>query len=371
MNKTISFVDLFAGCGGLSYGFHHHPLFKQILATDIWLPAKETYLDNLPESNFALADLSNEKDLESIVSQIGEGIDLLMGGPPCKGFSTLNNSKTHSKFNTLVDQYFTIVDRTKPNVFLMENVRGFKSKKHPSGSTYPEHVFKRILNFTPTYNFTEFILNTNDYGIAQNRMRYFLIGTKVTFDPKKRHLSAIEKLIKSQTSDTKPVLRDVIGDLPRVSVREGAEVLTLSDGSKLFNHKSMNHSVKLEERFKQVPAGGGLMDVPINMLTNHLKKIVTGGYGSGGFSKNIYGRMDWDKPSGTIVAGMDKITVGRFVHPDENRLLTPRECARIQSFPDEFKFSGGMVSQYYQIGNAVPPKLSEIFSNILAEVFYN
>jgi DNA (cytosine-5)-methyltransferase 1 len=174
--------------------------------------------------------------------------------------------------------------------------------------------------------------------------------------------------LKKSVSTKKAVLRDVIGNLPKVAVREGADVLELEDGSLIYNHKSMKHSKQLEIRFSHVPKDGGLLDVPVELLTNHLRKIVNGEYGSGGFAKNIYGRMNWNKPSGTIVAGMDKITVGRFVHPDENRLLTPRECARIQSFPDDFIFTGGMVSQYYQIGNAVPPKISRIFANIFSEI---
>src|SRR5262249_19902508 len=90
----------------------------------------------------------------------------------------------------------------------------------------------------------------------------------------------------------------------------------------------------------------------------HLKRMKRGAYGSGGHVKNIYGRLEWDKPAGTVVAGIDKITCGRFIHPNANRLLTPRECARLQSFPDDFVFFGSAVTQYYLIGNAVPPNVS-------------
>jgi DNA-cytosine methyltransferase len=368
MIDRLNYIDLFAGCGGLSYGFHNNLNFHHILATDIWEQAKITYDYNFQGTNYILADLSKDDDLELVISSINSNVDILIGGPPCVGFSTLNNSKSHSKQNTLVDQYLKVVERIKPNIFLIENVRGFRSKKHPSGITYPQHVKKRISNFLVSYNIQDFILNTIDYGLAQNRIRYFLLATKQSFDPDQSIIRNFLCKLKKSVSTKKAVLRDVIGNLPKVAVREGADVLELEDGSLIYNHKSMKHSKQLEIRFSHVPKDGGLLDVPVELLTNHLRKIVNGEYGSGGFAKNIYGRMNWNKPSGTIVAGMDKITVGRFVHPDENRLLTPRECARIQSFPDDFIFTGGMVSQYYQIGNAVPPKISRIFANIFSEI---
>lgn len=364
----IKYADLFAGCGGLSYGFHKSKRYEHVLATDVWKQAKETYERNFKDSNFILADLGNENELDAVVSKIGDGLDVLMGGPPCKGFSTMNNSKSTSKFNTLVDQYLQVVERTKPKIFIIENVRGFKSKKHPSGFTYPEHVRSRVQSFSTAYNISDFILNANEYNVAQNRIRYFMFATRVDFDSDKSLITEFLSQLDSNKSDKKPVLKDAIADLPKVKIREGADRIELPNGNVIYNHYSQNHSPKLEERFKHVPPNGGLADVPYELLTNHLKKIVNGEYGSGGFAKNIYGRMDWNKPSGTIVAGMDKITIGRFVHPDEDRLLTPRECARVQSFPDDFVFLGGMVNQYYQIGNAVPPNLSIIFSRILGNL---
>lgn len=369
MKETlINYSDLFAGCGGLSFGFQENSNYNHILATDIWEQAKKTYTQNFKNSEYLLADLTKEKDLDKVVEIIENKVDILMGGPPCKGFSTLNNSKIISKYNTLVDQFLTIINRVNPPVFLIENVRGFKSKKHPSEVTYPEHVKSRLNSFNPSYNTCEFILNAYDYGIPQNRVRYFMIGSRKDIDIKGSFLTKFQFELENRIINKKSVLRDAIGDLPKVKVREGADIIELETGKKIFNHKSMNHSDKLIERFKFVPKDGGLMDVPYKLLTNHLKKVVDGAYGSGGFSKNIYGRMNWDKPSGTIVAGMDKITIGRFVHPDEHRLLTPRECARIQTFPDKFVFTGGMVSQYYQIGNAVPPKLSNLFANIFYDI---
>lgn len=366
MTSKIRVADLFSGCGGLSNGFWRSPEYKHVLASDIWEQAKKTYELNYKSSKFLIADLKNDADKNELVSKLLGKVDLIMGGPPCKGFSTLNNSRKISEFNSLVDRFFDIIDEVSPKIFLMENVRGFKSKKHISGKTYSEHVKDRIDLFDNKYLYLDFVLDTYDFGIGQKRKRYFLVG----FSESSFHSSVLDKFEKSlvsKKSEFKLNLRDCIGDLPDVPVRMGSDKMSLPDGSTVYNHKSMNHSTKLEERFKHVPVGGGLMDVPVHLLTNHLKKVVEGGYGSGGFKKNIYGRMKWDEPSGTILAGMDKITVGRFLHPENNRLLTPRECARIQSFSDDFVFTGGMVSQYYQIGNAVPPKLSQVFAESIAE----
>lgn len=365
MNNKYKFADLFAGCGGLSYGFHKHEAFEQIIAVDHWNAAETTYKCNFPDSNYLVADLSQIDQALSVSQRIPKNIDVLLGGPPCVGFSTLNNSKKHSISNTLVDVYMDIIAQVHPKIFVMENVRGFTSKTHPSGLKYPDHIKKKLSKIKPGYNLIELVINFLEFGVPQNRLRYLLIATRKDNDPEGAIIANIVENINDQKSFRKLTLRHAIGDLPKVQVRGGKQIIELPSNKKIFNHQSMNHSDELIERFKHVPPGGGLFNVPKELLTDHLKKMVDGSYGSGGFTKNIYGRMEWDKPSGTIVAGMDKITCGRFVHPEEHRLLTPRECARIQSFPDDFIFLGGLVTQYYLIGNAVPPKFSATLSKAI------
>ena len=125
------------------------------------------------------------------------------------------------------------------------------------------------------------------------------------------------------------------------------------------------HGTELLRKLKYVKPNGGLMDVPRKLLNNHLRNMIDGTYGSGGFVKNIYGRLDWKKPTGTVVAGIRKITCGRFIHPDYDRLLTPRECARLQEFDDDYLFHGSLTDQYTLIGNAVPPKFSHFIGSVL------
>jgi DNA (cytosine-5)-methyltransferase 1 len=163
-------------------------------------------------------------------------------------------------------------------------------------------------------------------------------------------------------------LREVIGDLPSLESGQGSDELVTATGV-VYNHYVFEYEKKTLERIKAVPQNGGLQDIPDELLSNHLMKMKHGGYGSGGFVKNLYGRLDWDKPSGTIVAGIKKITCGRFFHPTDSRLLTVREVARLQTFPDDYKFSGGLIDQYTVVGNAVPPKFSEFIGNVILAIY--
>ena len=360
MQKKITYIDLFSGCGGLSWGFYKSSYFKGLLATDIWKEAKRNYDLNHEGIDFKLSDFSLEEDRDEIISQFKGRCDLVIGGPPCQGFSTLGKRELDCKKSILVDAFLDTAIKINPRFIIMENVKAIRSKKHPNGGFFIDAI-ERIFNKSE-YVYKTVILNSLDFGLGQTRQRFFLFACKSNEEPL---LSEFINAIDSHKKNTHTTLYDLIGDLP--SVGPGEEFIDKK--LKIFNHKSLNHSDKLVERFKHVPVGGGLLNVPKNLLTEHLIKMVEGEYGSGGHAKNIYGRMSWELPSGTIVAGMDKITVGRFVHPVENRLLTPRECARIQSFPDEFIFYGSLVTQYYLIGNAVPPLFSEIFSKSYIKVF--
>lgn len=360
----ISYADLFCGCGGLSFHFQRNKSFAPVTAIDNWESAIEAYNSNFSSKVGIVRDLSAPLEVEKTIEELKGKLDLLVGGPPCQGFSTLGKRATDCEKSVLVDTFLEIALGVSPEIFVMENVRGLLSKKHPNGGTYPEQIEKIIGS---TYNSTFLLFNTIEYSLPQTRQRYLLIGTKKTTDRKGELLQLIVKNIEKQKSKIRKTLRDAIGDLPKLEPGIGADELKTGSRKTIYNHKALRHSEELKTRFNHVPPGGGLLDVPEELLTPHLRKMKNGSYGSGGHVKNIYGRMHWEKPSGTIVAGIDKITCGRYVHPEEDRLITPRECARIQSFPDWFKFKGSNVTQYYLIGNAVPPKLSQVLAkSILA-----
>ena len=258
----------------------------------------------------------------------------------------------------------------------MENVRGITSKIHKSGLNFPEFIKNLMTNGDDHchYDIENILINTLDYGLAQTRIRWFLIGVRRDLNTGSNCLRNIMTGIKIRRTRKVMKLVDVIGDLPHIESGEGSDVMEIIKGKQLktiYNHRAMKHGQPLLDRFSHVPVGGGLINVPRELLTDHLIRMLEGQYGNGGHIKNIYGRLDWQKPCGTIVAGIDKITCGRFVHPEANRLLTPRECARIQSFADDFRFQGSLVNQYYMIGNAVPPKISFVIANSIAKALEN
>lgn len=364
----LTFADLFSGCGGFSAGFNKNAVYSGLLAADNNASAGEVYKHNLPDIPFELRDLHDIDDVATVVGQLKGRCNVLLGGPPCQGFSTLGKRRDADRRSTLVDRFLEIALEIGPDIIVMENVRGITSKTHCSGVKYPERI-RQVLG-KGSYNVADFIINAAEFGLAQTRRRYVMVAVRRESSLLGSPDLLVDGILRQRT-ERRMTLRDAIGDLIPIESGGGAAELSVQDGSQqekiIFNHQAMRHGKDLLERLAHVPPGGGLLDVPKHLLTEHLGRMVEGHYGEGGHIKNIYGRLAWDKPCGTIVAGIDKITCGRFVHPEADRLLTPRECARIQSFPDPFRFFGGRVAQYYMIGNAVPPRISEVIACAISE----
>lgn len=355
-----SVADFFSGCGGFSLGFEQSGSFRTTVAIDNWETALQTFTENLKANDVQCLDLSNKLVRTSLIDRYTDRFDVVLGGPPCQGFSTLGKRRDDDQRSTLVDDFASLVTSLRPKLVLVENVRGILTKRHPSGGTFASALRDALASSEHCpYMCSDGVLNALEFGIPQTRLRWFLLAIRRDLPRAKVAARVFWKAVRARRTKVPATLRDAIGDLPP-AVAQGAECWPP-------NHATMNHSAALVERLRHVPPGGGLPDVPRSLLTPHLIKMLNGAYGSGGHVKNVYGRMEWDRPSGTIVAGMDKITCGRFVHPVANRLLTPRECARIQTFPDYFSFVGGQVAQYYQIGNAVPPKLASILAVAASE----
>lgn len=367
---SYKFADLFCGCGGMSLGLIDAG-FVDTIAADFWDVAMKNYLSyhKLSKTDFHQTNMFNEDERLDLIDAIkAAGIDLLAGGPPCQGFSTLGKREEKDTRNTLVEAYLQVALAIKPKMLIMENVPAIQSMKHSSGKRYPEYA-KQLLQENGYYAETVFVTG-DQVGLAQTRKRLFLIALN------KDYLSEISDFSKELTNTLKQLqpangcttLRSVIGDLPSLQSGEGSDEMTIS-GKTLYNHYAFEYEKNTLARIQTVPEKGGLQDIPDELLSNHLKKMKSGGYGSGGFVKNLYGRLDWDAPSGTIVAGIKKITCGRFFHPVDHRLLTVREAARLQSFPDDYKFLGGLIDQYTVVGNAVPPKFSEYIGKVLIDIF--
>lgn len=366
----LKFADLFCGGGGMSLGLIAAGM-KDTVAVDFWDAAKNNYTtyEPLSHSEFLQLNLFDDKNKDKLVEVLKKKkIDVLAGGPPCQGFSTLGKREEEDCRNKLVDAYLSIALRVSPKIIIMENVPAIQSMKHESGLKYPEYA-KKLLSENGYYATTVF-MDGEKVGLAQSRKRLFLLAikkscVKVIDDFDKEVISEIEKM---ESKFEKKTLRDVIFDLPRYESGEGTDISEV-DGKPLYNHTVFKYREDNLRRIECVPANGGLQDIPDELLSNHLKKMKSGGYGTGGFVKNLYGRLDWNQPSGTIVAGIKKITCGRYFHPECNRLLTVREAARIQSFPDDYIVKGGQIEQYTIIGNAVPPRFGEVVGQVLTNIY--
>lgn len=364
------FADLFCGGGGMSLGLIASGM-EDTVAVDFWETAKNNYTSYEPLSHsefyqMNLFEKNTRKELIEILKN--KRIDVLAGGPPCQGFSTLGKRDDDDCRNKLVDAYLEIALNVKPKMLIMENVKAIQSTKHRSGLKYPEYA-KKLLREHGYYAATIF-MEGEKCGLAQSRKRLFLLAiNKAYIDEIDDFELEIQERINQKCTEYNPkTLRDVIFDLPRYESGEGTDISEYN-GKPLYNHNVFKYREDNLRRIEAVPYKGGLQDIPDELLSNHLKKMKSGGYGSGGFMKNLYGRLDWDAPSGTIVAGIKKITCGRYFHPECNRLLTVREAARLQEFPDDYIVKGGQIEQYTIIGNAVPPRFSEIIGTVLMGLF--
>lgn len=320
--KIYNVLDLFSGAGGFSLGFNNNPNFSIKVSIDNNKKLSETYIKNFPNVKHFNRDISNFSDEE--IKEINEKnkIDVIIGGPPCQGFSLAgSNGRLEKKDerNELFLAYLKFVRIIKPKIFLMENVS--RLLKHNKGKTFKEIV---TLFENEGYSILYKILDTSDYGIAQVRNRIFIVGIS-----KNNNFKFPEKISKKLT------VKEILEDLP---------ILNNGEKSNIPNHNAMKHSEQMLEKMFYVKEGGNREDIPENIRpkTGDARKYI---------------RYDGDKPSVCVTGDMRKI-----FHYNQNRALTNRELARLQSFPDNFIFYGSSISIQQQIGNAVPPKLSELFS---------
>lgn len=245
--------------------------------------------------------------------------------------------------NDLVFEYIRLVEGVRPLFFLMENVGGLLSKH---GTPFLREIEARASALN--YKISIGLLNAADYGIPQTRKRAFLIGQI-------EGASSVSFQFPGPTTDRPATVREAIGDLPSPP----------EDGSKhplVENHYREARLSKLNiERIKHVPPGGGRDDLPPHLQLECHKN-------TDHRHKDVYGRLHWDAPAGTITARFDSFTRGRFAHPVEHRSITIREGARLQTFPDNFVFEGNREDQARQVGNAVPPRLAETLGRNILEV---
>lgn len=334
-------IDLFSGCGGMTLGFTD-PFFcggfESIFAIDHDKAATESY-----RLNFGSHAVCG--DIEAWISGKHEILqaDIVIGGPPCQGFSLLNKGRNGDARRGLWQPYMDIVDRSGASAFIIENVQGLLNS--------PEHgeIVRRAkkLGFLTSAA----LLNAADYGVPQTRIRAFIFGWKerfgatVPYPPQPTHAQ------KSDVSGLPPwrTVRDAIGGLP---APVGTEVRNVCPPLNL--HFGRTPTEKSIRRYHAVPPGGNRFDLQRNApeLTPECWVRKTSG------GTDLFGRLWWDRPSVTVRTEFFKPEKGRYLHPDQHRPITHREAARLMGFPDDFQFTGSKVEIARQIGNAVPPPLA-------------
>jgi len=345
-------AGFFVGCGGLDSGFERAG-YDVALASDEWERAADTYRTNFPETRFVEADV-RELDDERLAAELDaagyekDDVDVVIGGPPCQGFSRLNNERIkldemeQDSRNTLFEEFLRVVEALDPQLVLMENVRDLINRETSDGEYVKDNIVEAFNR--AGYRCEYRVLEAQNYGVPQKRKRIFFVGTNrdvpIRFpEPTRRE---------SEWETAGEALAGVTDDLP--------------------NMRYANTSEKVLEKIRHVPPGGYYRDLPDRLKTKkyrcdcedtdscpHEPEIVKR-YGT------YLRRLAPDEPSLTV-------SNNPFIHPEEDRYITPREKARLQTFPDDFVFEGNKTEVTKQIGNAVPVKLAYELAETLRDYY--
>ncbi len=353
MRRKPILIDLFCGCGGFSKGFENAG-FDIALGIDSWKDATVTYQQNFPKAvalNQDITTVTGKELLNQLKNISAEDIDVIIGGPPCQGFSLSGKRMLDDPRNKLYKSFVEIVDEIKPKVFVMENVPGlirlFDGK-------VKDEIIKDFSALG--YNVEMQLLSADNFGVPQQRKRVFFVGlnkekihnTKVFTFPLPTHGIG-------QTSPTPITCKQAISDLDfvpddialpecieyKIPPQSEYQKLMRNGSTALYNHSITLHKERTKEIIAMVPDGGNYKDLPPELWQTRKVNIA-------------WTRMNSQKPCFTIDTGHN-----HHFHYKENRVPSVRESARIQSFPDTFKFIGIKTSQLKQVGNAVPPILAQ------------
>lgn len=359
-------IDLFAGCGGFSLGFEKCG-YKITKAVEFDKSIANTYAKNHIGTKVIVDDIGKVDNGDNFSYKEA---DIIIGGPPCQGFSMAgarirSNSFIEDERNYLFKHYVNVVKIVRPKVFIMENVKGILTMNE--GDIFREIVgtLSNPDNFDgDKYHIYHKVVKAVEYGIPQKRERVIIIGVL----NKEADVDMVFARTKETILRTNPTffdsvtVWDAISNMPKPTL--GGEVQAAQpttgyqqelqgNGNIIQNHISTKHSAQSQRRMGSIKSGENW-----TALDEQINSVHSG----------AYGRLSKDDVSATITTRFDTPSGGKFTHPDENRTLTPREAARIQSFPDDFIFYGSKSSICKQIGNAVPPKLSYFFANLITEI---
>ena len=347
-NKKIklNFIDVFAGAGGFSCGMEMAG-HRCLLGVDFNQHAMNTFEKNHKHAKVFCGDIHQLKKKELLEMLDGNKIDVVVGGPPCQGFSTVGTGNPDDDRNSLFLQFVRVVRLTSPSFVVMENVTGLLAKKN-------EDTLKAVFNKFESmgYNMGVQVLSAEQHGVPEKRRRTIIIGSKLN----------------TTISFPKPSHNTIVGRsfIPAVNVGEAFKNLKTKSG------KTINHDIDLAQvsnkldlaRLKRIPEGKGIRYErdELAYLTPRLKLGVNWKtIREGRFRQTKYQRLDRKIPSPTIMTHRHS-----YYHPTENRYLTQREAASLQSFPNNFEFTGPVSAQWRQIGNAVPPLLGKAIGKAIS-----
>lgn len=362
-------VDLFSGCGGVSCGLSLAG-FKVKSAVEIEKHAVDTYLGYEPLSkvnvlNEDICELDGVKILKA--AKIKEDdIYLFAGCPPCQNFSRQNpqnRNKTEEERKKLLFEFLRIIEEITPPFILMENVPGIKSKFNVSILT------EFFIRMQRKYVINEDILNAADYGVPQVRKRFVLHAVRKDISDELTRYGFEFGLPKATYSKIGEnglnkwrTVKEAIGDLPQIKAGE-----TFKNDDNVLNHKCADLSETNLKRIKAIRKNGGSrMGLPKDLVLDcHKKEDIDGNMFSG--HGDVYGIMDPDKPAPTLTGGCLCYSKGRYGHYSQDRAISIREAARLQTFPDDFMFSDSLMNSALQIGNAVPIDLVKASGEVFRE----
>ena len=385
MTRTHTCIDLFAGCGGISYGFEQAG-FQTIVAIDNDLKAIEVLRANMPSIEYVLCEDLNEFTPKNLESTAGiKSADVIVGGPPCQGYSTVRQFDGANNGHRLVEdsrrvlykKFLEYVDYFKPKVFVMENVLGMRSAENG-------RHFKGLAEETERigYKFISLVVNASDYGVPQNRRRLLSLGFSKVLD--NASMNVVQQELFNSKSSSMISLWEAIGDLPPLEAGEGDDPtcynmklrrdhqnefpnskyldwsLDNTDIHKLTAHVARPHNQRDLRDFERLRPGENsknAIDRGVEMEFPYNRDVF----------QDKYSRLAKDRPSRSILAHISKDGL-MYIHPTQIRSLTPREAARLQSFPDSFQFPVPRTHQFRLIGNAVPPLLSKRVAQAIIKV---
>jgi len=336
--NILKVFDFFSGCGGTSLGFRNYG-FEIVGALDFDKDSADTFRSNFPGATVIEDDIRSVslKTVETVLENC-TGPVLFSGCAPCQPFSTQRKLTTkNDPRKNLLTEFQKFIDYFQPEYIFLENVPGIQN------ISKSDEVFKRFITALSKweYSYDFEVVDTTCFGVPQTRKRLVLIAAKAGCN-----ISKISE-VKSSASEFPASVRESISDLPKIKAGE--------KHARIPNHVAAKLSPLNLLRIQNTPEGGDRRDWPESLMAG-CHKNYTG-------HTDVYGRMYWDRPASTLTTRCISYSNGRFGHPEQNRALSVREAARLQTFPDSFVFSGSLISTAKQVGNAVPPRMAEALAS--------